>query len=352
VTVSSSSSSFIRKQDAAQNQGSQSSAGFPRTRMRRNRQAPWVRSMVAENVVTPADMILCAVVIPGTNAEEPIKAMPGISRFSPDRMVELAREAASHGVPCLSMFPALPTDVKDDMGSEALNPNNLICQTARMIKDAGIDIGIMADVALDPYTSHAHDGIMDGTRIMNDETVDILCQQAILQARAGVDIVGPSDMMDGRVGAIRDALDAEGCKDTLIMSYAAKYASAFYGPYREAIKVDGLLKGDKKTYQMDPANILEAVREAALDVAEGADMLMVKPGLPYLDIIRRLKDNFAMPTYAFNVSGEYAMLKFASDAGALNYERALLEMMMSFKRAGCDGILTYAALDVCRILQK
>ncbi|MES2728940.1 MAG: porphobilinogen synthase [Pseudomonadota bacterium] len=328
------------------------SGSYPRTRLRRNRQSPWIRSLVAENAVTPADLILCAVVIPGKDAAEPIKSMPGIHRLTPDRVVAAAREAASHGIPLLSMFPALPQDGKDAEGSEALNPDNLICQTARMIKDAGIPIGVMADVALDPYTSHAHDGLMgeDG-RILNDATVDALCQQALLQAQAGVDVMGPSDMMDGRIGALRDALDADGFTDTLIMSYAAKYASAFYGPYRDAIKVEGLLKGDKKTYQMDPANSHEAVREAWLDVAEGADMLMVKPGLPYLDIIRRLKDECAMPTYAFNVSGEYAMLKWAAEAGALNYDRALLEMMMSFKRAGADGVLTYAALDVCRILQ-
>ena len=345
-------SSFIRKAQDAQT-GSVMAPGFPRTRMRRNRQAPWVRGMVAENVVTPADMILCAVVIPGTNMAEPIKAMPGINRLTVDRLVAQAKEAASHGVPLISIFPALPQEGKDARGTEATNPNNLICQAARAIKDAVPEIGIMADVALDPYTSHAHDGVLDANnRIINDETVELLCEQSIVSARAGVDVIGPSDMMDGRVAAIRDALDAEGYADTLIMSYAAKYASAFYGPYREAIKVEGLLQGDKKTYQMDPANTDEAVREAALDVAEGADMLMVKPGLPYLDIIRRLKDEFAMPTYAFNVSGEYAMLKWASDAGALNYERALLEMMMCFKRAGADGILTYAALDVCRLLQK
>lgn len=325
---------------------------FPRTRLRRNRQSPWIRALVAENAVTPADLILCVVAIPGQNGEEPIKAMPGISRLTPDRIVARAREAAGHGIPLISMFPALPQSGKDAAGSEALNPDNLICQAARMIKDAGIPIGIMADVALDPYTSHAHDGLLsDDGRILNDATVDVLCQQGLLQARSGVDVMGPSDMMDGRIGALRDALDADGFTDTLIMSYAAKYASAFYGPYREAIKVEGLLKGDKKTYQMDPANSDEAVREAWMDVAEGADMLMVKPGLPYLDIIRRLKDACAMPTYAFNVSGEYAMLKWAADAGALHYDRALLEMMLSFKRAGADGILTYAALDVCRILQ-
>lgn len=344
--------SFIRKH-GDKIQAAQTAPGFPRTRMRRNRQAPWIRSLVAENTVTPADMILCAVVIPGSNISEPIKAMPGINRLTVDLLVKQAKEAASHGVPLISMFPALPAEGKDPRGMEATNPNNLICQAARAIKDAVPEIGIMADVALDPYTSHAHDGVLDANnRIVNDETVELLCEQSIVSARAGVDVIGPSDMMDGRIAAIRDALDGEGYADTLIMSYAAKYASAFYGPYREAIKVEGLLQGDKKTYQMNPANGAEAIREAALDVAEGADMLMVKPGLPYLDIIRGLKDTFAMPTYAFNVSGEYAMLKWAADAGALQYDRALLEMMMCFKRAGADGILTYAALDVCRLLQK
>jgi porphobilinogen synthase len=254
-------------------------------------------------------------------------------------------------VPALALFPVTPAELKTADGREAWNDNNLMCRAISEIKAKVPGIGLIADVALDPYTSHGHDGLLDGDKILNDETVEVLCRQALVQAQAGVDIIAPSDMMDGRIGAIRDTLDANGYADVKIMSYAAKYASAFYGPFRDAVGSGGLLKGDKKTYQMNPANSDEALREVALDIEEGADMVMVKPGLPYLDIIRRVKDEFAMPTFAYNVSGEYAMLKFAAQAGCLNYEKAMMEMLLSFKRAGADGILTYAAMDAAKLLK-
>jgi porphobilinogen synthase len=278
--------------------------------------------------------------------------MPGVSRFSLDLLVKEIETAAALGIPAVALFPVVPAEKKTADGREAYNPDNLVNRTVRLLKDAMPDIGIICDVALDPYTSHGHDGLMgeDGT-ILNDETIAVLIKQSICQAEAGVDIVAPSDMMDGRVGAIRAALDTQDFTNTAILAYAAKYASAFYGPFRDAVGSGAFLKGDKKTYQMDPANSDEALREVALDINEGADMVMVKPGLPYLDIIRRVKDAFAVPTFAYHVSGEYAMLRAASQNGWLNYEKALMETLLSFKRAGCDGILSYAAVDAARLLK-
>jgi porphobilinogen synthase len=322
-----------------------------RTRLRRNRSAGWLREMVAENRLSVRDLIWPLFVIEGKGRTEEIKTMPGIRRFSIDLLVDQAKAAADAGIPALALFPVTPAELKNAEGSEAWNPDNLMCRAIAEIKAKVPGIGLIADVALDPYTSHGHDGLMDGERILNDETVEVLCRQALVQAQAGVDIIAPSDMMDGRIGAIRDTLDANGLADVKIMSYAAKYASAFYGPFRDAVGSGGLLKGDKKTYQMNPANSDEALRETALDIEEGADMVMVKPGLPYLDIIRRVKDEFALPTFAYNVSGEYAMLKFAAQAGGLDYEKAMMEMLLCFKRAGADGILTYAAYDAAGLLK-
>ena len=331
----------------------ESAPAFPRTRPRRNRRSEWMRRLVAEHQVTVDDLIWPVFVTEGKKQVEPIASMPGVSRFSLDVLVKEAEAAAKAGIPAIALFPVTPSGKKTADGREAYNPDNLVCRTVRLLKDAVPEIGIICDVALDPYTSHGHDGLMgkDGT-ILNDETIEVLIKQSLAQAEAGVDIVAPSDMMDGRVGAIRDALDAQGHTDTAILAYAAKYASAFYGPFRDAVGSGAFLKGDKKTYQMDPANSDEAIREVALDIAEGADMVMVKPGLPYLDIIRRVKDEFAVPTFAYHVSGEYAMLQAAAQNGWLNYEKALMETLLSFKRAGCDGVLTYAARDVAKILGK
>ena len=325
---------------------------YPRTRMRRNRRTDWLRRLVSEHQVTVDDLIWPVFVTEGKNQKEAIASMPGVSRFSVDVLLKEAEAAAKLGIPAIALFPVVPAGKKTADGKEAFNPDNLVCRTVRLLKDAVPEIGIICDVALDPYTSHGHDGLMgaDGT-ILNDETTEVLVRQSLCQAEAGVDIVAPSDMMDGRVGAIRDALDAQGHMDTAILSYAAKYASAFYGPFRDAVGSGAFLKGDKKTYQMDPANSDEAIREVALDIAEGADMVMVKPGLPYLDIIRRVKDEFAVPTFAYHVSGEYAMLQAAAQNGWLNYEKALMETLLSFKRAGCDGVLTYAARDAAKFLK-
>ena len=325
---------------------------YPMIRMRRNRTHDWLRRMVRENLLTPADLIWPVFVTEGKDHREAISSMPGVERRSIDLLVSAIKEAASIEIPAIAIFPVVPAERKTPDGREAWDPENLMCRTIRALKDAVPDIGIIADVALDPYTSHGHDGLMDDEgMILNDETLDVLCAQTLIQTRAGADIVAPSDMMDGRIGAIRDALDAEGFTDTKIMSYAAKYASAFYGPFRDAVNSGGFLKGDKKTYQMDPANSDEALREVALDLAEGADMVMVKPGLPYLDVIRRVKDEFGVPTFAYNVSGEYAMLRFAAQAGCLDYDKALMETLLSFKRAGANGILTYGAVDAAKILQ-
>jgi porphobilinogen synthase len=327
-------------------------ASFPRTRLRRNRTSEWTRRMVAENAVTVNDLIWPVFVLEGKKISEPIASMPGVNRWSLDLLLKEVEKAAKLKVPAIALFPVVAGDKKSVDGREAWTPDNLVCRTVRAIKDAVADIGIICDVALDPYTSHGHDGLLneDGY-VVNDETVEVLCQQALAQAEAGVDIVAPSDMMDGRIGAIRDALDENGFINTGILSYAAKYASSFYGPFRDAVNSGCYLKGDKKTYQMDPSNSDEALREVALDIAEGADMVMVKPGLPYLDIILRVKDEFRMPTFAYHVSGEYAMLQAAAKNGWLNYEKSLLETLLSFKRAGCDGVLTYAACDAARLLK-
>lgn len=323
---------------------------FPQVRMRRNRTDSWVRNMVAENRLHVSDLIWPVFVLDGTERRETIPSMPGVERLSCDLLISEIKQARDLGIPAIALFPVVPANLKTEDGNEACNPNNLMCRAIRDIKDAVPDIGIIADVALDPYTSHGHDGLMKNDVILNDETIDILCRQALVQAEAGVDIIAPSDMMDGRIGAIRRTLDENALENVKIMSYAAKYASAFFGPFRDAVNSGGFLKGDKKTYQMNPANSDEALREVQLDIAEGADMVMVKPGMPYLDVIRRIKDTFRMPTMAYNVSGEYAMLRHAALAGCLDYEKAMMEMLLGFKRAGADAILTYAAIDAARLL--
>jgi porphobilinogen synthase len=328
-------------------------ASFPAARLRRTRSTAWSRAMVAEHVLTPADLIWPLFIAEGQGAEEPISSLPGVSRWSVDRIAEKAREARELGIPCLALFPNTPRELRTDDAGEALNPDNLICRAIREIKDKVPEIGILTDVALDPYTSHGHDGIVDEAGyVLNDVTSEILVRQALVQAEAGADIVAPSDMMDGRVGAIRQALEQEGRFNIQIMAYAAKYASAFYGPFRDAVGSRGLLKGDKKTYQMDPANAEEALREVALDLAEGADTVMVKPGLPYLDIVRRVKERFEVPVFAYQVSGEYAMIEAAVAAGAGEREGLVLETLMSFKRAGCSGVLTYHAPLAARLLAR
>lgn len=325
---------------------------FPRTRPRRNRVDGWTRRLVAENHLTVNDLIWPIFAVEGENQRQPIASMPGVERLSLDLLVPAVAAARDLGIPCVALFPVLAFDKKDPEGRESGNPDNLMCRAIRAIKREVPDIGILGDVALDPYTSHGHDGIVKDGYVLNEETVQALVAQALVQADAGCDIVAPSDMMDGRIGAIRDALEERGHTLTRICSYAAKYASAFYGPFRDAVQTGGLLKGDKKTYQMDPANSDEALREVGLDIAEGADMVMVKPGLPYLDIIRRVKDQFHVPTFAYHVSGEYAMLKAASANGWLNYDAALLETLLGFKRAGTDAILTYGAIDAARLLRE
>jgi len=332
--------------------GHRSLGAFPRTRPRRNRADAWTRRLVAENTLSVDDLIWPVFVIEGQNRREPVASMPGVERLTIDLLVEAVAQAGDLGVPCIALFPVVPAEKKSEDAAEAFNPENLMNRAIRAVKAAVPHVGILGDVALDPYTSHGHDGIVRDGYVVNDETVEVLVRQALSQAEAGVDIVAPSDMMDGRIGAIRDRLDADGHQLVRICSYAAKYASAFYGPFRDAVNSGGFLKGDKRTYQMDPANTDEALREVALDIDEGADMVMVKPGLPYLDIIRRVKDTFAVPTFAYHVSGEYAMLRAAAGNGWLNYDNALLETLMSFKRAGTDAILTYAALDAARLLRR
>jgi porphobilinogen synthase len=320
-------------------------------RPRRNRKAEWARRLVREQELTASDLIWPLFVIEGENRREPVAAMPGVDRLSVDLAVAAAEEAARYAIPALALFPYTDPARRDPQGSEALNPDNLVCRAVRAIKRAVPQIGIITDVALDPYTSHGHDGLMREDEILNDETVAVLVDQALNQARAGADIIAPSDMMDGRVGAIRAGLDAAGFDQVQIMAYAAKYASAFYGPFRDAIGTNATLKGDKRTYQMDPANGDEALREVALDLEEGADMIMVKPGLPYLDIIHRVKESFRRPTFAYQVSGEYAMIMAAANNGWLDGERAMLESLIAFKRAGGDGVLTYFALQVAKRLK-
>jgi porphobilinogen synthase len=311
--------------------------------MRRNRKADWARRLVRENTLTADDLIWPIFIIEGTGVRTPVASMPGVERVSIDEAVKDAARAAALGIPALALFPYTEPGLRDPDGSQALSPDNLVCRACRAIKQTTPQIGLITDVALDPYTSHGHDGLLDGHTILNDETVDVLCAQAINQARAGSDVIAPSDMMDGRVAAIRAALDAAGFMDVQIMAYAAKYASAFYGPFRDAIGTNATLVGDKRTYQMDPANTEEAMREVALDLDEGADMVMVKPGMPYLDIVRRTKETFGVPTFAYQVSGEYAMIKAAALNGWLDGDRAMMESLLAFKRAGADGILTYFA---------
>ncbi len=315
-------------------------------RLRRMRKADWSRRLVQENHLRVDDLIWPIFLIDGKDRQEDVAAMPGVSRYTIDLAVKQAERAARLGIPAIATFPNIPHSRRDARGSAILDADNLINRASRAIKEAVPELGVITDVALDPFTSHGHDGILKDGVVVNDETVEQIAQAAVLQAAAGADIIAPSDMMDGRIGAIRDALDAAGFHDVAIMSYATKFASAFYGPYREAIGTDGLLKGDKKTYYIDPANSDEALREAEQDLAEGADMLMVKPGLPYLDIVRRIKDVFSVPTYAYQVSGEYAMIKAAAANGWIDGDQAMMESLLAFKRAGCDGILTYFAPEV------
>jgi len=325
-------------------------AAFPALRMRRLRRYEWSRRLVAESALSPSDFIWPIFVIDGSMRREPVASMPGVERLSVDVVVEAAREAARLRIPALALFPYTDAALKTPDGREGLNPNNLVCRAVRAVKSAVPGIGVMCDVALDPYTSHGHDGVLVDGYVANDETVEILVRQALIQAEAGCDILGPSDMMDGRVGAIRTALEKNGFSGTIIMAYAAKYASAFYGPFRDAVGSAKVLTGDKATYQMDAANAEEALREVALDLAEGADMVMVKPGMPYLDVLTRIRDAFGVPTFAYQVSGEYAMLMAAAERGWLDRDRVVLESLTAFKRAGAAGILTYFARDAARLL--
>jgi porphobilinogen synthase len=325
---------------------------FPATRLRRLRRHDWSRRLVAEATLSPADFIWPLFVIDGTNKREVVASMPGVERLSVDLAVGAAEEAAKLGIPVIALFPSTDPSLKTADGREATNENNLICRAVRAIKKAVPQIGVLCDVALDPYTTHGHDGVLVDDYVANDESVEILVRQALVQAEAGCDIIAPSDMMDGRVGAIRAGLEANGFRNTLIMAYAAKYASAFYGPFRDAVGSAKALTGDKRTYQMDPANGDEALREVALDIAEGADMVMVKPGMPYLDLVRRVKETFGVPTFAYQVSGEYSMLLAAAERGWLDRERAMLESLIGFKRAGASGILTYFARDAAKLLTR
>jgi porphobilinogen synthase len=319
-------------------------------RMRRNRQHEWARRMVREVALSTDDLIWPLFVMDGQNARAPVASMPGVERLSVDQVVREAERAAKLTIPCLALFPYTDPALRDEAGSEALNPDNLVCRAIRAIKKEVPEIGILCDVALDPFTSHGHDGLLRDGVILNDESVAVLVKQALVQAQAGCDIIAPSDMMDGRVAAIRKGLDADNFTGVSIMAYAAKYASAFYGPFRDAVGSAKTLAGDKRTYQMDPGNTDEALREVALDIEEGADMIMVKPGLPYLDIVARVKDTFGMPTFAYQVSGEYAMIQAAAQNGWLDGERAMMESLIAFKRAGCDGVLTYFAPRVAEKL--
>jgi porphobilinogen synthase len=328
-------------------------ASFPATRLRRTRSAPWSRALHSETILAPQHLIWPLFVTEGTNVEEPIAALPGVSRWSVDGIVARAKEAQALGIKVIALFPNTPHGLRTADGREALNPDNLMCRATRAIKDAVPDMGVLTDVALDPYTAHGHDGLVDAAGyVLNDDTTALLVDQALNQARAGADIIAPSDMMDGRVGLIRAALEDEGFINVQIMSYAAKYASAFYGPFRDAVGSRGLLKGDKRSYQMDPANAEEALREVAMDIAEGADSVMVKPGLPYLDIVRRVKERFEVPVFAYQVSGEYAMIEAAVAAGAGEREALVLETLMCFRRAGCAGMLTYHAAYAAGLLQR
>ncbi|TCH98047.1 porphobilinogen synthase [Roseococcus sp. SYP-B2431] len=324
---------------------------FPNTRMRRNRRDAWTRKLTAENRLTPADLIWPIFLTDGVDKVVPVESMPGIVRVSVDRAAEHVAEAVELGIPAVALFPYTPVEERDDEGTGALDADNLMCRGARALKAAHPDLGLIGDVALDTYTSHGHDGVLRGGYVHNEDTVEILCRQAVLMAQAGVDVIAPSDMMDGRVGSIRKALDEQGLIHTRIMSYAAKYASGYYAPFRDAVGSTGALLGDKKTYQMDPANSDEALREVALDIAEGADMVMVKPGLPYLDIVHRVKTEFGLPTFVYQVSGEYAMLMAAVERGWLDHDRAMMEALISFKRAGANGVLSYFAVKAARLLK-
>ena len=325
---------------------------FPSTRLRRNRRSGWSRRLVAEHRLGVEDLIWPVFVVDGEARREPVSSMPEVERLSLDLLIDAIGAAKELGIPAVAVFPSIPQELKTTDAREALNPENLVCRAVRAIKAAHPDIGVICDVALDPFSASGHDGIMREGRVLNDETVEVLCRQAVVQAAAGCDIAAPSDMMDGRVGAIRQALDSAGFQDVQIMSYAAKYASAFYGPFRDAVGSASRLKGDKKCYQMDPANAAEALREVALDIEEGADLLIVKPGLPYLDILCSVSSAFGLPTFAYHVSGEYAMLKAAVANGWLDGNAALLETLIAFKRAGAAGILTYAAVEAARLLNR
>jgi porphobilinogen synthase len=323
---------------------------YPTTRLRRNRRDGWTRRLVAENHLSVDDLIWPIFILPGRDRVETVDSMPGVERVSLDRLAAHVAPAAELGIPLVALFPATPSELKDADGTEAGNPENLICQAARLLKREYPDVGLMGDVALDLYTTHGHDGVLRDGYVHNDDSIAVLVRQALVQARAGIDVLGPSDMMDGRIAAIRTALDAADLIDTRIMSYAAKFASAFYAPYRDAVQ-SARLNGDKKTYQMDPANSDEALREVEQDLAEGADMVMVKPGMPYLDIVRRVHDRFGVPTFAYQVSGEYAMIAGAAERGWIDGERAMMESLMAFKRAGAAGVLTYFAVRAARLLR-
>ena len=325
-------------------------APYPALRLRRNRKSDWARRLVRETHLSVDDLIWPIFVREGEGVDEPVGAMPGVSRLSVDKAVTAAEEAQALGIPVIALFPFTDPALRDDTGSEALNPDNLVCRAVRAIKDKVPDVGILCDVALDPYTTHGHDGLLHHGEILNDATVDVLTEQALNQARAGADIIAPSDMMDGRIGVIRTALEAEGFVNTQIMAYAAKYASAFYGPFRDAVGSSATLQGDKKSYQMDPANGDEALREVALDLAEGADMVMVKPGLPYLDIVARVKAEFGAPTFAYQVSGEYSMLMAGIEKDLFDADRVIMESLLAFKRAGANGVLTYFAPRAAELL--
>ena len=327
-------------------------SSYPALRMRRLRRHDWTRRLVAENSLSPADFIWPVFVIEGENKREAVSSMPGVERLSVDLAVQAAKEAAQLGIPVIALFPQTPAGLKTDDGREAVNVDNLVCRAVRAIKASVPQIGVLCDVALDPYTSHGHDGLLRDGDVHNDSTVEMLVRQSLVQVEAGCDIIAPSDMMDGRIGAIRAALEKAGHHNTLLMAYAAKYASAFYGPFRDAVGSAKSLVGDKRTYQMDPANSDEALREVALDLAEGADMVMVKPGMPYLDLVWRVKERFGVPTFAYQVSGEYAMLQAAFEKNWLDRDRAILESLTGFKRAGASGVLTYFAVEAARLLKR
>ncbi|MHA7116946.1 porphobilinogen synthase [Pseudomonas promysalinigenes] len=325
---------------------------YPAVRLRRNRADDWTRRLVAENTLSVNDLIWPIFLKDGTGLNEPVSSMPGQLRVSLNELIDHVGRAVELGIPAIALFPATSPERKDSEGSEGLNPENLVCKAARLLNSTFPTLGLIGDVALDPYTDHGHDGVLRKGLVANDESLELLARQAIVQAQAGIDTLAPSDMMDGRIGVLRSALDAADLKDVRLMSYAAKYASGFYGPFRDALGSSGALNGDKRTYQMDPANSDEALREVALDLQEGADMVMVKPGMPYLDIIQRVKATFSVPTFAYQVSGEYSMIKGAIDHGWLDPDKVILESLMAFKRAGCSGVLTYFAIEAAQRLTR